>query len=199
MNQKGDTTMFSIFFLMTISGLLILGTLELQRNLELLKRRSKLFLCTKIAKSELDKHLRYLSRTNWALKNISRANLLAIFIPGFQGASLSSSRLKKLIKTYQHLELLRYLNKLREMGIKGCSVDPKMFKTPFEINLSGYKRNIDETIKQREEKWEYQFVHSPFQLNLKIHSPKSVNLKPQINYSVEERPAMSPLTFVFAY
>jgi len=199
MNQKGDTTMFSIFILMTLSSLMILGTLELQRNLELLKRRTKLFLCTKIAKSELDKHLRYLSRTNWALKNISRANLLALFIPGLQGASLSGTKVKKMLKTYQHLELIRYLNKLREIQLRGCLLNPKMFKTPFEINYSGYKRNMDETTKQREEKWEYQFVRSPFQLNLKIYSPESGSLKPQIDYSVEERPAISPLTSVFAY
>jgi hypothetical protein len=199
MNQKGDTTMFSIFILMTLSSLMILGTLELQRNLELLKKRTKLFLCTKIAKGELDKHLRFLSRTNWALKNISRAKLLALFLPGFQVASLSSARLKQLIKTYQNLELLRYLNKLREMGLTGCFVDPKMLKTPFEINSSGYNRNVDETTKQREEKWEYRFIHPPYQLNLKIYLPQSKSLKPQIDYSTEERQAMSHITSVYAY
>lgn len=190
MNQKGEATLFTILVLVAISGLLTLCGLELERNLRLIKHRTSLFLCVKETKGELQRYLKFMGRTNWALKNVSKAQLVAVFVPGLQGLALEADKAKKIIKAAQNSTLPLYLAKLRQLQRQGCPLDPRMFATPFELSTSGHKRDIDEAAILRKKQWTYSFLKTPYLLTLSIEDTGMNSLRPRITFEAQEKGAM---------
>jgi hypothetical protein len=98
MNQRGEALLFCILILTLLSGLLTLCGLELHRSYKQLEKRTKFFLCIKESKGELKQFLHGMGRTNWMIKNTSRAQYLFAVIPGLQGASLKARKIKKILQ-----------------------------------------------------------------------------------------------------
>lgn len=190
MNEKGEVTIFCVLILVALSGLLTLTGLELQRSFRLLQNRTELFLCVKETKGEFNNYMKFMGRTNWLLKNTSRAQLVMFLIPGLQGAAMNADRLKRVVKHIQNATLVVYTKKMIDLKNKGCPLDPQMLLTPFELSLKGYKRGIDDTAILRKKEWTYYFLKKPYLLTLKINAQGFERIHPEIKYKAMEKGAM---------
>jgi hypothetical protein len=189
MNQRGEATLLCILVLVILSGLVTLCGLRLQHSFSNMKKRTELFLCVKETKGELHRYLKFMGRTNWALKNTTRAQLVALFIPGLQGAALKADKIKRIIKTAQNTSLILYYKKLAELKGKGCPLDPRMVLTPFELAGNGYKRGMDDRALIRSEKWTYIYLSKPYLLSLEVQTNGMEAINPNIKFIAEEKGA----------
>jgi hypothetical protein len=189
MNQRGEATLLCVFVLIALSGLVTLCGLRLQHSFSNMKKRTELFLCVKETKGELHRYLKFMGRTNWALKNTTRAQLVALFIPGLQGAAVNADKIKRIIKAAQSAGLIFYYKKLNELKGKGCTLDPRMALTPFELSGKGYKRGLDDRALIRSEKWTYIYLSKPYLLTLEVQAAGMEAINPRIRYIAEEKGA----------
>lgn len=166
MSERGEATLLSVLLVTVLAGLVLLCSLELQRAFHLLQKRTKVFLCAKEVKGEIRQHLRFMGRTNWGIKNTHRAGLIALFIPGLQGAAMEGQKIKKLLIQLQTLELVSYLKKLAALRAKGCSLDPQIFITPYRIGSGVHQRDTSGQAILRETAWDYYFIQKPYSLKL---------------------------------
>lgn len=185
MNQKGEITLFSCLLILTLSGLVLLCTLELQKSFGLLQKRTQLFLCVKETKGEFHHFMKFMGRTNWAIKNINRASLIMAFIPGLQKAALDAQKAKKYLQYIQNARVVSYLKTLKDLSGKSCPLDPRMFITPFKIG----KRDENGATILREEKWTYYYFSKPYLLSLKINAKNWERINPKIKYQAQEKAA----------
>ncbi len=189
MNQRGEATLLCVLILVVLSGLVTLCGLRLQHSFSILKKRTELFLCVKETKGELHSYMKFMGRTNWVLINTTRAQLVALFIPGLQGAAVNADKLKRIVKAAQNTSLVLYYKKLAELKSRGCPLDPRMVLTPFEVSGKGYKRGLDDRALIRSEKWTYIFLSKPYLLTLEIQSRGYEAINPRIKYIAEEKGA----------
>ena len=143
-------------------------------------------LCMKETKGEVHQYLKFMGRTNWALKNVTKAQLVALFIPGFQVAAVKADKLKKIIQTIQNAHLILYYKKLTELKTKSCPLDPRLFMTPFHVTLAGYKRGLKGTATLRSNEWTYYFLQKPYALGLTINVRGYEDIRPSIKYTIKE-------------
>lgn len=175
----------------TLAGVMIICALELQRSFSHLKNRTQLLLCVKETKGELNRYLLFMGRTNWGIKNINKIKWLMVFIPGLQGAAANAEQAKRLLISLQDSTLLLYLSKLAQLKAQGCSLDPRLLQTPFELSGRGYARDHTRAAKLRSTKWDYYFLHRPYGLTLNITSKSLEAINPTINYQVKENKVTS--------
>jgi hypothetical protein len=166
MNQRGEINLLFVFMVAAMTGILVLCSMRLQRSFKLLEKRTHLFLCVKETEGELKRYMTFMGRTNWALKNLQKARLVALFIPGLQGAALEGEGIKKLLISLQNLALVPYLKKVGELHSRGCPLDPRVLQTPFQLTGLGYKRALDSSARLRNEKWTYHYVSFPYALSV---------------------------------
>lgn len=191
LDQKGEATLFCVLVLVALSGLLTLSAMELQRSFSLLKKRTHLFLCTKEVKEELNLHVRYMGRLNWLIKNTTRAQVLAAFIPPLWPHIGNADKLKKVAKTLQALEAGIFKIKLGKMASKGCPLDPRIYLGPYVPGTDyGFKRTSEGAAQLRMKEWTYYFLNQPYCLSLKVNAMGSERLMPKIIYQAEEKGAM---------
>lgn len=199
MNEKGEVTLLGIFILVTLTGVLILCQLELRNSFRLLQKRTNLFLCVKETKGELNEYLKFMGQTNWAIKNINKAKLVMLVIPGLQGASFNTEKARKLIMHLQNLRLVSYLKTLSSLKSKGCPIDPIMPITPFKISLTSYQRDMHGAAILRKEEWTYYYSHGPYVLTLKTNTQGYLNLSPKIKFQTKELEVKSRLTSLSSF
>ncbi len=166
MNQRGEMNLFFVLMVVGLSGVMILCALRLQRSFNLLEKRTELFLCTKETEGEIHAYMKLMGRTNWALKNLQKARLVMLFIPGLQGAAFEGEKLKRALIVYQNLGLVPFLKKMAELKSRRCPLDPRILITPFQLGGSVYRRNLDGTALLRNSKWTYHYVSFPYSLSV---------------------------------
>jgi hypothetical protein len=199
MNQRGDSTLFCILLLLALSSLVILCSLELKRSFSLLEKRAHILLCVKETKGEINRYLKFMGRTNWAIENINRARLIMMLIPGLQGAALSGDKLKDALIHLQDASLILYFKTINDLKKRSCPIDPRMLLTPFEIELKGYKRDLEGAAKLRKKEWSYYFLHLPYAVSLEVTASSYKRIKPKIKYQFKESEVTSSLLSSFAY
>lgn len=185
MNQRGEITLFSCFLLLALMALVLVCGLELRKSFKLLEKRSHLFLCVKETKGEFNEFMIFMGRTNWGIKNINRASLIMMFIPGLQGAAMDAQKLKKYLVYAQNIRLVSYLKTLTDLKAKSCPLDPRMFITPFKT-----KRDAEEALVLREKEWTYYFLLKPYVLSLSTSEAGFQSVNPKMKYLMEEKGAM---------
>lgn len=185
MNQKGEITLFSCLLLLGLMAMVLLCGLELRKSFKLLEKRTHLFLCVKETKGEFNEFMKFMGRTNWGIKNINRASLIMVFIPGLQGAAMDAQKLKKFLIYSQNIRLVSYLKNLKDIRGKSCPLDPRMFITPFKP-----KRDAEEALVLREKKWTYYFLQRPYVLSLTIDQRGFEKINPRLTYLTEEKGAI---------
>ncbi|WP_408097245.1 hypothetical protein ACJVC5_19625 [Peredibacter sp. HCB2-198] len=185
MNQRGEITLFSCFLLLGLMALVLVCGLELKKSFKLLEKRSHLFLCVKETKGEFNEFMTFMGRTNWGIKNINRASLIMMFIPGLQGAAMDAQKLKKYLVYAQNIRLVSYLRTLKDLRGKSCPLDPRMFITPFKT-----KRDAEEALVLRENEWTYYFLQKPYVLSLTTSEKGFEKVNPRMEYVMEEKGAM---------
>jgi hypothetical protein len=187
MNQKGEVTLFSCFLIFALMSLVLLCALDLKKSFRLLETRTHLFLCVKETKGELHNYMKFMGRTNWAIKNINRASLIMMFIPGAQGAAMDAQKLKRYIQYTQKVRTFSYLKTLNGLRSKNCSLDPRMFITPFKLGSRLLERDGDGAAILREKEWTYGYFANPYFLTLKINATGWESIKPNIQYIADEK------------
>jgi hypothetical protein len=187
MNQKGEATVLSTLLIVALSGIVLLCALELRKSFLLLEKRTHLFLCLKETKGELNEFLQFMGRSNWAIKNITKASLIMVFIPGLQGVAANAQKAKKIIQNAQDVRLISYLKVLAQLNQRQCPVDPRMLLTPFKIGPGLLKRDSDGAAELREKKWIYSYLSRPYFLQLEIDASGLEHLKPKITYKSKEK------------
>ncbi len=187
-NEKGEVTVLATMLIAVLTGIVLLCALELQKSISLMKRRTHLFTCVKETKGELNDFMKFMGRSNWAIKNINKASLIMMFIPGLQGVAADAQKAKKLIQKFQNLKLALYLKTLSDLRARKCSTDPRMFLTPFKIS-KGFSRDHHGAAELREEKWTYYYLSKPYLLQIEINASAFESLKPNIEYKAEEKGA----------
>jgi hypothetical protein len=187
-NEKGEVTVLATMLIAVLTGIVLLCALELQKSFSLMKRRTHLFTCVKETKGEFHDFMKFMGRSNWAIKNINKASLVMLFIPGLQGVAADAQKAKKLIQKFQTLKLALYLKTLANLRARKCSTDPRMFLTPFQIS-KGFSRDHHGAAKLREEKWTYYFLSKPYLLQIEINASAFESLEPNIEYKAEEKGA----------
>ena len=185
MNQKGEVTLLSCLLLFSLMSLVLLCGLELKKSFRLMEKRTELFLCAKETKGEFHQFMKFMGRTNWGIKNINRASLIMMFIPGLQGAAMDAQKLKKYLIYVQNIRLVSYLKTLKDLRAKGCRLDPRMFITPFNP-----KRDEEEALTLRKTQWTYYFLSTPYALSLTVDSEGWERVKPKLTYTAEEKGAI---------
>jgi len=188
-NQRGEMNLVFVLLVAGLSGVLILCALSLQRSFRLLERRTELFLCVKETEGELVRYMKFMGRTNWALKNIRKAQLILVFIPGLQGAAANAEKLRKALIRIQDVSLIPYLKKLSELKSRGCPVDPRLLITPFELNGSGYRRGSEGAASLRKEKWSYHYVSLPYTVSVDWDAHGYEAVSPRITRISSEKTA----------
>ena len=156
MNQKGEITLISCLIILAFSSFILLAATELRFSFNGLKRRTELFLCTKEVKGELHQLLKFTGRTNWAIKNTKKLSLVMAFIPGLQGAAVNTERAREFLKRAQDLKYKYYLSSLLTLQLKGCPVDPAMYRPPWKLS-----RNADGSLELKEKKWRHDYFSRP--------------------------------------
>ena len=190
-NQRGEALLFCVLVLVVLSGLLTVCGLELQRNYSLMKKRTNIFLCVKETKGELDQYMKAMGRMNWLLKNISRAQMVAIFYPPLWAVVGNAEKLKKATKGLQAAGLAAYAAKLVELKGKDCPLDPQMLLTPYQLGSDyGFKRSMDGAAIIRKKTWTYYFLDRPYLLTLKIDASQVEAIIPKLSYQAEEKGAI---------
>ena len=189
MNQKGEVTLLSMLLILTLSGLVLLSSLELRKSFKLLEKRTQLFLCVKETKGEFHQFMKFMGRTNWGIKNINRVSLITMFIPGLQGASMEAQKLKKYLQYSQGMRLVSYLKTLNDLRTKSCPLDPRMYITPFKLGTRLFQRDAEGAVVLRERKWTYYFLSKPYLLQIKIDLQNWERPKSQVSYQTEEKAA----------
>lgn len=187
MNQRGEMTLLSVMIIALMTGLILLCSLELQRSFKLIQKRTHLFLCVKETKGEIKNHLQFMGRTNWAIKNVHRAGIIAIFIPGLQGAALKAEKMKKLLIQLQTFELISYLKKINDLRAKGCPLDPRTLITPFKIGASLHQRDSAQKAILRDSSWSYLFIQGPYSVKLEFTDARLERLDPKIKITSSEK------------
>lgn len=187
MNQRGEITLLSVMIIALMTGLILLCSLELQRSFQLLQKRTHLFLCVKEAKGEIKNHLQFMGRTNWAIKNVHRVGIIALFIPGLQGVALKAEKMKKLLIQLQTLELISYLKKIHGLKAKGCPLDPRTFITPFKIGASLHERDAAQKAILRDSSWSYLFIQGPYIVKLEFTDAHLERLDPNVKITSSEK------------
>ena len=190
-NQKGVAVLFCTLFLVALSGLLTLCGLELQHHFSLMKKRTHLFLCAKETKGELDLYLKSVGRLNWLLKNISKAQAVAIFYPPLWTVVGNAEKLKRLAKILQGAELARYETQISKLKARSCPIDPQLILTPYKIGTDlGFQRSHDGSAVRRKQEWTYYFLEKPYLLTLKVNTTKNESIHPKILYETMEKGAI---------
>lgn len=189
MNERGDITLLGTLVLLCLSSLVLLSALELERSFKTLRARSTLLLCTKEAKGELRDLLALMGRTNWGIKNLERAKLLAALFPGMGMASKSAEDVKKGLQLIQDAKMLSYLRTIGSLRVKGCPMDFLFIQTPFETAGPRLKRNQDGTIKIRSKQWGNRFFLRPYEIQLNVKVLTWETFSPHLQLLTEDRPA----------
>ncbi len=167
MNQKGEVTLMASLLLFILLGIVLLCSLELKKSYYQLKKRTDLFLCLKEAKGELNEFIKFTGRTNWAIKNLNRAELIMMFIPLGQASAMNAKKLKNVLIKSQEIRLLSYMNRLKKIKSKGCKLDLRMFISPFKLTSGTFRRDKEQAVILREKEWSYSFYSKPYFLFLK--------------------------------
>ena len=190
-NQKGEAVLFCVLILVALSGLLTLCGLSLQHHFSLMKKRTHLFLCAKETKGELDLYLKSMGRLNWLLKNISKAQAVAIFYPPLWTVVGNGEKLKRVAKVLQASELARYETQISRIRARGCPIDPQLILTPYQIGSDlGFQRSSGGPAIKRKQEWSYYFLEKPYLLTLKVNTTKNESIKPKILYETTEKGAI---------
>lgn len=187
MNQKGEITLISSLILLALTSLVLLSALELKKTYQLLERRTHLFLCVKEAKGEVNLFLKFMGRTNWAIKNINRASLIIAFIPGLQGLALDAQKAKKYLQYAQNIRFIAYMKTLNSMRAKSCALDPRMFITPYQLGSRLLERDTEGAAILRETEWTYYYFSKPYLLSLTVKASGLEQINPKIIYKAEEK------------
>ena len=187
MNEKGEVTLLSCLLILTLTSLVLLCCLELRKSFRLLEKRTHLFLCVKETKGELHHFMKFMGRSNWAIKNINRASLVMLFIPGLQGVAMDAQKAKKYLQYIQEGMLVSYLKTLKDLKDKSCPIDPRMFITPFKLGTRLLKRDNEGAAILKEEKWTYYYFSKPYLLSLQVKPGNWEKVHPKINYKATEK------------
>ncbi len=194
MNQKGEVTLIATLLMFILLGIVLLSSLELKSSFRKLQRRTELFLCVKETKGELNLFLKFMGRTNWAIKNIDRAKLMMMFLPLAPGTTLTAQKLKNALINAQNIRLISYLNSLKNIKAKGCQLGPQLYITPFELSIGSFKRDQTQSVILRKMKWNHIFYSKPYVVQLKIDGSGWEKSSPKIEYSSEEKMVKPLLT-----
>jgi hypothetical protein len=190
MNQRGEITLASCLIIFAFSSLVLLSALELKRSYRLLEKRTKLFLCVKETKGELNQFMKFMGRTNWGIKNVNRAALIMVFIPGLQGAALDAQKIKKALQYAQEVRLVSYLKTLTDLKKRDCPLDPQMFITPFQLGSGLLARDHEGAANLRKAKWTYYFLLRPYVLAIETRSENWEGIQPRPIYLTSEKGEM---------
>jgi len=181
MNQRGDCTLFGILIVLALSSLLTLTSLSLIKSFKRLKQRTNLILCLKEFKGEQNQFIEFISKTNFGLKNISRAKLIAAIIPGLQLSSMKAETLKRVIQKGQDLRLISYLNKMAQLKRQSCPIPFNFRQPPFDFNLRGFKRNHEGIVITRKHQWKHFFQQNPYVISMSCQMRKIDDVAPKIS------------------
>jgi hypothetical protein len=186
MREKGEATLLAALMLLALTGIFILCSLELQHSFYQMKLRTNLFLCLKETKGELNRYLKFMGQSNWAIQNLNRTQMIMLMIPGLQGGAFNAAKIKKTLQAMQDLSLVAYLKTLKDLKQKGCSLDPQLIINPFEVSFRGFQRDAAGAAKLRNKKWTYFFVSHPYTVKLEVDASQMINIKPMIRYQSRE-------------
>jgi hypothetical protein len=141
----------------------------------------------KETKGELNNYMKFMGRTNWGIKNVNRASLIMMFIPGAQGAAMEAQKLKKYLQYAQEARTVSYLKTLNDLRRKSCFLDPRMFMTPVKLGSRLLQRDADGASILRNDEWTYFYFSKPYFLTIKVNATGWESVKPKINYISEEK------------
>jgi hypothetical protein len=190
-NQKGEALLFCVLVLVALSGLLTLCGLKLQHSFNLMEKRTNLFLCVKEAKGELTNYMKAMGRLNWMLKNVTKAQKVAIFFPPLWPYVGNAEKLKRAAKGLQTTSLALYSSKLAKLKLKGCPLDPQMVLNPYKLGGDfGFQRSLGGGAILRSKKWTYYFLDRPYLLTLEIDATRSESLMPKLSFWATEKGAI---------
>jgi hypothetical protein len=189
MNQKGEVTLTSCLITLALTGLVLLSALELRQSFSLLEKRTRLFLCLKETKGEFHQFTRFMGRANWGIRNLNRASLIMLFIPGAQGGAMNAGKLKKFLQHSQEIRLISYLKTLTNLKRQGCPLDPQLFITPFQSGPSILSRDKEGAAILRKNEWTYGFLSRPYLVTMKVNLNQWENIHPTPRYKTEEKAA----------
>lgn len=190
MNERGEITILGCFLILILMSIVLLCGLELRRSYKLMQTRTKLFLCVKETKGELNEYMKFMGQTNWGIKNLNRVSVITLFIPGLQGVSANADRAKKFLQYVQEGRSAFYLKTLKDIQKKKrCPVDPRMYLTPFQLGTRLFKRDGEGALMLRENVWNYYFLLKPYVLALETDSTSWERAKPRMTYKASEKGA----------
>lgn len=138
-----------------------------QKNHLEIKERNKVFLCEKDFINSTEKLMKNVEMLNSALKSQAYLQMVSIFFPGLNLATLSSAQVRQMIQLRQKIELVSYLKNIAFMRKKKCAFDPATYKTPYRIAVMDFERAVNGETILRTNEWK-QVIYGK-NLSLKAH------------------------------
>lgn len=156
MNERGSTSFFGIGIIMVCA---LLTLFLIKKRIDMTKKNEalqKILLCAKESNGQLKEFFDQIETSNKVLKALTVTEYSSTAIPIYGVvASKSAAQAKKVIKGVQIGFLISYLNNLRLLAQKECYLTPLAYRTPFELQLTGFKRNQFDEAKRRGDTWNY--------------------------------------------
>lgn len=155
MNEKGNTTLLGLTFLLLFS---ILGSYFIQKQLFYIseqKTKQELLLCTKKVNGLTQNFIQNIKRTNYLLKMLTIGKYASIFIPGINLTTTTGVKLGiKTLKITQQTLLFSFMKNMGKMAMNQCSINPlRVIQTPYQHYGLDFKRNKFNEAKLRSKKW----------------------------------------------
>jgi hypothetical protein len=191
MNQRGEITVLGSLLILCLTAIVILAALELERSFKKLEARTKILLCAKETKGELNELLTLMGRTNWGIKNLHRIKIISILFPGAFSATQSAEKVKKGLQKIQNLRMMLHLKKISGLKLKGCPLDTGLVQTPFETDGLILRRNQEGGVRLRSAKWEHHLFLRFYKIQLMVVATEWEVLSPRLDFKFKDSPVRS--------
>lgn len=184
MNESGQSSFLGLFFLMAIT-VLALSLIKVRlTDIQKLKNKQNLLLCSKIYNGELKSLTQKISVSDDYLKilTIGKEASILIPIPGLNIAVRNGKKAAiKTLKAYQEALHFSFLKKTSSLMRKNCKFLNLLSITPYKTNLAMVlRRNMfNQTILKRR-RWKQKFYNGGYLIRSRYSLP-NLRIQSKIN------------------
>jgi hypothetical protein len=162
-NQNGGATLpcliFTFFFF-------LLSLVFIYKKLHLLNKNQashQLYLCNKKINGEVQTLIHNIEQANLVIRVADKGSYLAylgVLFPGMALVGINAKRAISLAKGYQTMQLFSYMKKMKTTYAKNCRFSLNLFKTPYLLQATGFKRDKEQMTILRNNQWRILFFNS---------------------------------------
>ncbi len=169
MNEKGNTTLLSLLFLMIITFFALLTLSFHMKKVSALKKKQDLLLCAKYVDGESKQHISRMQIMNNAIRLLDKAEYtkyLSVVIPILGPVSAAANVIKKLVQGAQETDSGIHITKMvNQIHSRNCFIDPYTILGPYKRKLK-LTRNFEGIAIMRKQRWKSYLINKKYLIQL---------------------------------